>query len=480
MSPTRVVVAANRGPVTFERGADGALVGRRGGGGLVTALTGVLARTGGLWLASALSEEDRKIAAEGPIRIEAGPGSSYRVRFLDLDPASYRQYYNGISNGILWFLNHYMWSTPREPVFDDHTRTSWSAYREVNETFAEALAEEDHGRGRRPAFLVQDYHLLLVPGALRRRRPDARITHFLHIPFSGPSYFRILPHFMRNEILAGLLGADVLGFQSHAWSENFLRACRALPGASVDVRRSRVRWQGRRIRTRIYPVGIDTEAVSELAASEEVRTAAARISRLVGDRRLIVRADRLELSKNIIRGFLAFALLLTHHPEWRGRVTFLALLNPSREDLPQYRAYAKECFDVARRINAEFGRRGWKPVEVMVRNDYTTALAAYTLYDVLLVNSTFDGMNLVSKEGPWLNHRDGAMVLSESTGAYSELGRNSIVVNPFDIAQTADALLAALEMPEAKRRRRSAALRRTIMQSQPERWVAQQLSDLGA
>lgn len=479
MRSARVIVAANRGPVTFERDDEGGLVGRRGGGGLVTALTGVLARTGGLWLASALSEEDRRIAADGPVRIDAGSEASYRVRFLDLDPGSYRQYYNGISNGVLWFLNHYMWGTPREPVFDDHTRDSWAAYREVNEAFAEALDQEGQVRRRRPFYLVQDYHLLLVPAALRRRRPDARITHFLHIPFCGPSYFRILPHFMRNEILAGLLGANVLGFQSHAWSENFLRACRALPGASVDVRRSRVRWQGRQIRTRIYPVGIDTQAVSGLAASEEVTTAARRIAKLVGDRRLIVRADRLELSKNIVRGFLAFALLLTHHPEWRGRVTFLALLNPSREDLPQYRAYATECFEVARRINAEFGRRGWKPVEVMVRNDYTTALAAYTLYDVLLVNSTFDGMNLVAKEGPWLNRRGGAVVLSESTGAYSELGRNSIVVNPFDIAQTADALLAGLEMPEAKRRRRAAALRRTVMQSQPDRWVDQQLADLG-
>jgi trehalose 6-phosphate synthase len=475
-----LVVAANRGPVTFERDEHGELVARRGAGGLVTALVGALQQTSGLWVAAAISEADREIAAgpeRGLVDMQAF-GSTYRVRFLDIPPERYDGYYNRISNGMLWFAHHYLWDTVREPVFDDETERAWLDYVDVNRRFAQALAEEAERHASPPAFLVQDYHLAMVPRFLRELRPDALIAHFSHTAIAGLTYLRILPGKVREGVLRGMLGADVLGFHSQMWAENFLMSARSLPGVRVDLARSRASVDEREVLVRIHPISVDAKPMREAAGSAEVRERRRELNRRRGDNRLILRVDRLELTKNIVRGFRAYELFLRRRPEWRGRVRFLALLSPSRTDLPEYRAYADECVAEADRVNRELGDEDWQPIEVQVQDDYLGAIAAFGLYDVLLVNPIYDGMNLVAMEGPLLNRRAGVLILSRNAGAYWRLGKHAIAVNPFDLGETSDALAHALEMPAEERARRARRLSRLVLSNPPERWVRTQLEDL--
>ena len=475
-----LVVASNRGPVAFERGETGELEAGRGAGGLVTALIGAMQRVDGLWVAAASSDTDRELAGGpdgGRIDMEA-LGGAYRVRLLDIPSERYDAYYNRISNGILWFAHHYLWDTVRQPVCGEEVEQAWNDYVAVNRQFAEALAEEADRSASPPAFLVQDYHLTLVPRFLRELRPDAFIAHFSHTAIAGLTYLRILPGRIREGMLRGMLGADVLGFHSQLWAENFLMSARSLPGVRADLARSRLSVEEREVAVRIHPISIDAAGLREAAAEPEVTALRKELNRWRGDNRLILRVDRLELSKNIVRGFQAYALFLRAHPEWHRRVRFLALLSPSRMDVPEYRAYGEECVAEAERVNRELGNEDWQPVEVRVKDDYVGALAAYGLSDVLLVNPIYDGMNLVAMEGPVLNRRGGVLVLSRNAGAYWRLGKHAIAVNPFDLRETADALFHALEMPREERTRRARGLSRLVLSNPPERWVRTQLEDL--
>ena len=475
-----LIVASNRGPVTFERDDSGELSPHRGSGGLVTALVGALQASRGLWVAAAMSEGDREVVARdgrGLVDMEAY-GSPYRVRYLDIPPATYDAYYNHVSNGILWFVHHYLWDTVRSPSFDDETERAWGEYVDVNRTFAQALAEEGDYQRSKPVYLIQDYHLSLVPRFLRELRPDALIAHFSHTSFAGSMYLRTLPGTIREGIIRGLLGADVLGFHSQAWAENFMMSARPLQGVRADLARSRILVEGREVLVRIHPISIDVGPMREAAASPEVRELRRELNRWRGNTRLIVRVDRFELTKNIARGFRAFGLFLRRHPDWLDRVRFLALLSPSRTEVPEYRAYAEECMAEADRVNQEFGHEGWQPIEVRVKDDYAGAIAAYGLYDVLLVNPIYDGMNLVAMEGPVLNRRHGLLVLSRNAGAYWRLGRYALPVNPFDLGEMADGIATALEMPADERARRARGLSRLVLSNPPQRWVGAQLDDL--
>ncbi|HEX6230097.1 MAG TPA: trehalose-6-phosphate synthase [Actinomycetota bacterium] len=475
-----LVVASNRGPVTFEADEHGELTPRRGSGGLVTALIGALQEAGGLWVAAAMSEGDRRMVAgnEGGRVDMHAYGSTYRLRYLDVPPDMYDGYYNRISNGVLWFAHHYLWDTVRSPAFDEDDRRAWDQYVEVNRRFATALAEEAAHAGGEPVFLIQDYQLSLVPRFLREMRPDALIAHFSHTSMAGPTYFRMLPTDIHDQVLLGMLGADVLGFHATAWAENFLLSARQLPGVRVDLARSRITAGGRNVAVRIHPISVDAAPMRETAASREVRSLRHDLNKWRGNNRLILRVDRLELTKNILRGFLAYELLLRREPSWRERVRFLALLSPSRMDVPEYREYAEACLAEADRINHELGEEGWTPIEVRLREDYPGALAAYGLYDVLFVNPVIDGMNLVAMEGPLLNRRHGVLVLSRNAGAFGRLGRYALGVNPFDLGEMSDALAAALEMPADDRARRARGLSRLVLANPPARWVRSQLEDL--
>ncbi|MGH2635824.1 MAG: alpha,alpha-trehalose-phosphate synthase (UDP-forming) [Actinomycetota bacterium] len=475
-----LIVASNRGPVTFETGDGAELEPRRGSGGLVTALLGALQEAGGLWVAAAMSEGDREMVARsngGRVDMQAF-GSTYHVRYLDLPPEVYDGYYNGISNGVLWFAHHYLWDTVRSPAFGDEVDQAWRHYVEVNRRFAQALAEEGERAGEEPAYLVQDYHLALVPRLLRELRPQAMIAHFSHTSIAGPTYLRMLPADIRQELLQGMLGADVLGFHSPGWAENFMLSARQVPGVRVDLGRSRITAGGRDVAVRIHPISVDGRAMRETASSPEVRGLRRDLARWRGDTRLILRVDRLELTKNIVRGFHAYELLLKREPSWRGRVRFLALLSPSRGDVPEYQEYAETALAEAERINWELMENGWTPIEIRLKDDYAGALAAYGLYDVLFVNPVIDGMNLVAMEGPVLNRRQGVLVLSRNAGAFGRLGRYALPVNPFDLGEMCDALQTALEMPMDERTRRARGLSRLVLSNPPARWVREQLEDL--
>jgi trehalose 6-phosphate synthase len=443
--------------------------------GLTSGLAAAAADGGVLWLCTALSDADREAARLGARADEPGQPA---VRMLEIPPAVFDAAYNGIANSILWFVHHLLFDTPNQPVFDAQFRRDWDAYRAYNEAFAAALAEESLAGTR---VLIQDYHLALTPRMLRDRRPEARIAHFEHTPWAPPEYYRILPDDVAAAILDGMLGADHAGFLAERWASAFLDCCEAVLGARV-MRGSggggRVSYRGRVTDVGVHPLGVDAAALRERAAAADVSAAVATLVGLAEGRQLIVRVDRTELAKNIVRGLAAYRELLELRPEWRGNVTHLAFAYPSRSDLAGYRAYTERVHELAGQINAEFGTADWQPLILEVKDDYPRSLAASRLADVLLVNPIRDGMNLVAEEGPILSERGCALVLSREAGAAALIGDDALLVNPYDITATADALHRGLSMPASERRRRSAAIAAAAQARAPERWLAEQLDVL--
>lgn len=472
-----VVVASNRGPVSFTHGEDGTIIASRGSGGVVTALTGAM-QIGGTWIAAAMSDADREMTELADGRIPADEGAAYSLRYLNISPEDFDGYYNYVSNGILWFAHHYLWDNVHTPVWDADTYEAWERYERVNLAFAEALAQEGERLPQPTAFLVQDYHLSLVPKMLRQIKPDALISHFSHTPIAGPTYARAMPTKMRRQLLSGMLGADVLGFHSEAWAENFLMAARYIPGAKVDLGRSRAHFEGHEILARVHPLSVDATAIKEKAALPEVTVMRKDLEEWRGNAKLILRVDRFELTKNILRGFTAYETFLMRYPEWQGKVKFLALLSPSRTELPEYRTYAEECLAEAARVNERLGTAGWEPITVRVKDDYEAAVAAYALYDVLVVNPVIDGLNLVSMEGPIANRSHGVLMLSRNAGAYPRLARYALGINPHDLAEQAETIQVALTLPEEQKVLRAKGLSGLIRANPPSRWVAHQLRDL--
>ena len=479
--PSRLLlVASNRGPVSYGRGEDGSLTATRGGGGMVSGLTSGLAAAaadgGVLWLCTALSDADREAARLGA-RADGRPGEA-QVRMLDIPPDVFDAAYNGVANSVLWFVHHLLFDTPNQPRFNAEFRRDWAAYRAYNEAFAAALAEE-HVLGTR--VLIQDYHLALAPRMLRDRQPGARIAHFEHTPWAPPEYYRMLPDKVAAAILDGMLGADHAGFLAERWAAAFLDCCEAVLGAHVSRGpggSGQVLHRGRVTVVAVHPLGVDGVALRERGTHADVRAAAGTIVGLAGGRQLIVRVDRTELSKNIVRGLVAYRELLATRPQWRGNVTHLAFAYPSRSGLAEYRAYTARVHELAGEINAEFGTPDWVPLILDVRDDYPRSLAACGLADVLLVNPTRDGMNLVAEEGPILSERGCALVLSREAGAAALIGADALLVNPYDVTATADALDAGLAMPSAERRRRSAAIAAAAQERAPQRWLSEQLDVL--
>jgi trehalose 6-phosphate synthase len=290
---------------------------------------------------------------------------------------------------------------------------------------------------------------------------------------------------MREPLLAGLLGCDVVAFHTRRFARNFLACAREVLGLRVDMDAGTVDVNGRQVVARAYPISVDVEAVEKLAASEEVARhrvtlAEQHIAATTNDdeRALIVRVDRTDPSKNIVRGFQAYDLMLDQHPELRGKVTFLASLMPSRTDVPEYADYLAAIGGVVAEVNARHGSVGWQPIDMRLQEDLAFAVAAYQLADVLVVNAVNDGMNLVAKEAVLVNDRDGVLLLSENTGAHEELGDFALTVQPFDIQQQADAMHEALRMPVAERRRLLEGAAQTVRDNDVERWLRRQVDDL--
>jgi trehalose 6-phosphate synthase len=469
------IVVSNRAPV--EPMPDGTL--RPGSGGLVTALTSLAEATRAPWVAAARTPLERAYARSGePIEAGTDPHSTFPVFFAPTTAQAYALHYGVISNPLLWSAHHFLWNIAIEPIIDQSVYRAWSrGYVRVNDAIAEHAVAVASAAANRPLFLVQDYQLYLAPAAIRKAMPDAVMQHFIHVPWPPPRYMKVLPASIREPIFDGLLANDIVGLQTNADVYNFLRCCTELMGLRVDAADGVVFYRGRLVWIRSYPVSTDVEAMRLQGESEAVRRVEAEVDRWRTEK-LIVRVDRTDPSKNLIRGFLAFERLLEDHPEHHGRVTFWAYLQPSRQDVGMYRDYLRDARLATERINARFRSGGWEPIRLELGEDMDRALAAYKSYDVLLVNPILDGMNLVAKEGLIVNQRSGVLVLSESAGAHEELGLHVLSINAFDVEMTARALHSALEMSPGERDTRMKATRQIVAANDIARWVRLQLEDI--
>lgn len=471
----RLIIAANRGPVTFNTAEDGTLITQRGTGGLVTALTNLTQHADTVWVACARTEADAAWRSSTlPLN-----GRNLQIDFLSPEPSAYEGYYHVIANPLLWFLQHSMWDVSRAPIIEQATWRAWdNGYVTVNRLFAETIAAHIRAAGQ-AIVMLQDYHLYLTARGIRdqiRAHRQVTLLHFIHVPWPGPGYWRILPGTMRQAILDSLCAVDLLGFQTREDALNLMRTCEAyLPGVHVNYKRGRIWYRNHMTHVRDFPISIDVDALRQLADSPEVAAYRSKLESLIGPQQLVLRIDRIEPSKNIIRGFQAFEELLELHPEYRGQVKFLAILVPSRLEVTEYQRYLDELMAAAGRINARYGDSQWEPVRLLVGDDYPRAVAALQLYDVLLVNAIADGMNLVAKEGPIVNQRDGVLVLSERTGARQQLEPGAIVIAPCDIFATAEALHQALAMPVLRRQELAARLRWVIERNDIHDWLCRQL-----
>ena len=379
----KLIVVSNRGPVSYSR-QDGERVARRGGGGLVTALRGLVSHHDVTWIASAITDEDRAASHE-TIEETARDGSTFRLRLVSHDEAAYDWFYNVISNPMLWFLQHYLWEPAYTPAVD----------------------------------------------------------HGLH----------------------------------HAWEQGYVRVNEGFAAAAGNFTDWTADYRGRRARVTASPISIDPEEFDELAESPEVLEAERELVERRPER-LVVRVDRTDPSKNVVRGFRSFELYLEAHPEMHGRVTLLALLDPSRQDIPEYSEYLGAIQREARRVNDRFQTEGWVPIDLQIEDNFPRSVAAYKQFDVLFVNAIFDGLNLVAKEAPLVNTRDGVVVLSENAGVFEELGAWTVEVNPFDVAAQAEAIHEALQLPGDQRRSRLEAIRAHVREHDLARWLALQLEEL--
>lgn len=452
-----VVVVSNRGPLSFRHGDDGALVARRGAGGLVSGIGPLVARTDTLWVAAAMSDGDRAAADAGVVDAE-----DFRVRLLGVDPDTYRLAYDVVSNQILWFVHHGLYDLPREPAFGPDLREAWQAYRDVNQAFAEVVAEVAPDGA---AVLVQDYHLGLLGLGLAERRPDLEAVHFSHTPFATPTWLRVLPDHIAAEVLAGLAAHRACGFHTQRWADDFVACCRDVLALTP--------------RTFVSPLPADADDVLRAAATPACDAALAEIEAEVGDRLVVARVDRIELSKNLLRGFQAFDDLLDRLPEWRERVVFLASVYPSRTGVPAYIEYQQDVEALVEHINERWATPDWTPIVYDTRDDYPRSVAVLRRADVLLVNPIRDGLNLVAKEGGIVNERDAVLCLSREAGVWDEVGEAALPVPPFDVAGTADALDQALRMPADERAARAARLRELSVARRPADWLADQLAAAG-
>lgn len=473
-----VIIASNRGPFSFRELENGAFESKRGAGGLVTALGALAAEHEVLWVAAALSEGDKAwVASVGDDPQEV---DGTLLKLIIPDEAAYQAYYNQIANPLLWFIQHDLWDAARYPSITQATWDAWeNGYVAMNKLFAETIAKIIKAESRPCIVLPQDYHLYLMAHYLREAVGDSvQIQPFCHIPWPGPDSWRILPGQMRNQLLEGLLASDRVGFQTKKDAFNFVQTCRFyLPDAHSHGSRDSLEYKGRKVEAKAYPISVDTEGVSALADSTEVQLFKQHLYNSIGDRKLILRTDRIEPSKNILRGLEAFEALLESHPEHEGKVMMMALLVPSRMEVSEYQTYTQEIMAQGGLINAKFSDGFWEPVRIIVGDNYTRAIAAMQLYDVLLVNPLADGMNLVAKEGVLVNQHDGVLVLSENAGAFFEMGEAALTVSPFDVFGTAEALHHALTMPETERRERAETLRAIVQKADVKRWFQQQTQD---
>jgi len=409
-------------------------------------------------VACALDEADRAAAAAGLMSNEG-----LRIELIEPDPEMYSMAYNVVSNATLWFCHHHLFDSARRPRTDGHWMTAWEAYRELNHLFARRVAEVAPEGG---TVLVQDYHLALMGTTLAGLRPDLRTAHFT-IPVRRPVGVAHAAHVGGDRAPVGHGRVWFVWLPHRRWAAAYRQGLSLLRPAGTSAPGS----------TFVSPLSTDPDQLRASVAEPAVGQALARIEERIGgaDRQVIVRVDRMELSKNLLRGFWAFDELLEQQPHRRERVVFVALAYPTRQGLAEYLAYQNEVESTVARINQRWERPGWTPIVLEVDDDYPRSLAALSRYDVLLVNPVRDGMNLVAKEGPLVNTRNGALALSREAGAFDELGSASVEVNPFDVCGTAAVLAEALDMEMDQRSAQAGELRKLILARRPSDWLNDQL-----
>jgi trehalose 6-phosphate synthase len=479
------IVVTNRGPVEYYVGQDNSLKHHRGSGGVVTALTGAMQQSDATWVALAMTEGDRRALQQAHDGLLPSPLPDQRMqlRYVTIPKAVYRRYYDMFSNQILWFLQHYLFNLIEPPLTVEQIQDTWeNGYCKANQAIANTVcAELDRYQDSPTVIMLNDYHLYLVSAMIRLNRPQPPIVmeQFIHIPWPEVRYWQsCLPTTITQAIYTDLLGNDIIGFQTRRDAQNFLEGVAGvLDDVDIDIDNRTIHRHGRRILVRDYPISISVSEERRIVQSRAGKRAAKHIQPLLKEQN-IMRVDRIELTKNIVQGFQAYRLMLEQHPELHGRITFLAFLVPSRQTVPIYRKYKDEILKIIKEINQKFGQEDWKPIHAFVQNDRTQALAALQFYDALLVNPLIDGMNLVAKEGPIVNQRNGVLVLSRTSGAFQQLEAACIPISPADIGETAEALFQALTLSPEERRQKADLARQEVETNNLQNWILQQVRDI--
>jgi trehalose 6-phosphate synthase len=446
---------------------------------VITGLRSLAEVTGADWVACARGDAERELAArQHPVPLTRLVHSSGHLHYASPTREQYEMYYSVISNPVLWFIQHYLWDLGNQPVIDDRIHQAWAdGYVEVNRQMAAKVVQLARSAPGRPLVLVHDYQLYLVPRMVRQDISNAVITHFTHVPWPTPQYWKVLPKSMRDAIVEGLLGCDIVGFQSSLDVRNFLLTCEENAGLQVDEHERAVVSGGRVIYARHYPISVDVPVTTQLASSRAVKRMEDELATW-RPKRLIARIDRTDPSKNIVRGFIAYEKLLRYHPELRGEVQFWAFLQPSRQDVAAYSRYLREIRQMAARINNDLGSQEWQPIRLEIAESERKAMSVLKNFDVLLVNPVYDGLNLVVKEGALVNQTDGVIVLSENAGAHEELRGTVLSINPFDVEATASAMYTALTMAPEDRHRMNELARSVVRSNDIARWISNQVQDL--
>src|SRR6266404_6208775 len=482
---SRLIIATNRGPVEHYLTQDKTLKQRRGAGGMVTALIGAANSMEVTWVAMAMTEGDRIASKEAQqhgngLLQPPQQGHKMQLRYVAIPKTAYRKHYEQICNTLLWFLQHYLYDATGDSTFARKIQDAWeNGYCVANQAIADAVNVEIEREDTVPVVMLHDYHLYLAPAMIRQRHPTIIMQQFIHIPWPDIRCWQFLPSNIAQAIYRGLVGNDIIGFQTERDARNFLEGARTLlDGAVVDFEEGAIWWQGRRIHVHAYPISISVEGERRVVQSAAGKRAAEKILPLTEGKKVIMRVDRIEPTKNILRGFQAYAQMLDEHPELRGAVTFMAFLVPSRQTLLKYQRHNADVLKMIDEINQKYGTDDWLPIHAFRDNDRTRALAAMQYYDVLLVNPIIDGMNLVAKEGPVVNQRNGVLVLSRTAGAFQQLGKASVPISPIDVTETAQALYEALTLPTDERRSKATLARQIVQRQDLNAWLSRQIDDI--